>query len=179
MQSTQTTARDYLEYEEHAETKHEYWEGEIRAMSGASWEHARLTFRIAERLSHHLRECTPVTSDLRVRISATRYVYPDVVVVCGKPDLTEERPPSLMNPTILVEVASESTTAVDKTDKLQAYLQIPSIKEYWIAEQDRPLVLQYVKQGDTWTLRIHGEGSVIHGPMGLELPLDEIYPGAA
>jgi|SRR5690606_2530278 Uma2 family endonuclease len=106
MQRPQVTLDDYLLMEEHSETKHEYWDGYVVDMAGAPWGHVRLTARLVTLLNIQLKGCRAVSSDLRVRIG-TRYAYPDVVVVCGEPRLTDELPESLLNPTLLVEVTSD------------------------------------------------------------------------
>lgn len=134
MQSREITLTDYLQMEEHAETKHEYWDGHVVDMAGATWAHNVVASNFERHLSRQLpARCRTVHSVQRVRIG-TRYAYPDVVVVCGEPRLTNERPESLLNPTLLVEVLSESTSRIDTGDKLDAYRHIDTLQEYRIVE---------------------------------------------
>lgn len=175
MQSREFSLTDYLRMEEMAETKHEYWDGQIVDMAGATWEHGVVVSNLSRELGNRLHDrCRVVTSDQRVRLSQRRYVYPDVVVVCGKPELTDERPPSLLNPTLLVEVLSESTSRIDTGDKLDAYRNIVSLQEYWIVDDEGRRTLQYMKGAD-WNLHIYGFDSILRSKrLGIELPLRDV-----
>ncbi|HET6566396.1 MAG TPA: Uma2 family endonuclease [Rhodothermales bacterium] len=181
---THFTVAEYLAMEAVSETKNEYWDGiivpvhqEVVGMAGASLKHARLVNRLAAMFSARLSGCEALSSDLRVSIGSGKYVYPDVVVFCGDPDMTDENPPALRNPSLLVEVASPSTESEDTGRKLEAYLQIPSLLEYWVARQDTPSITRYLRRGDEWRLRIDGGDDAIlrSEHLQLELPLADIY----
>ncbi|PSQ73151.1 MAG: hypothetical protein BRD34_02820, partial [Bacteroidetes bacterium QH_6_64_77] len=105
------------------------------------------------------------------------YVYPDVAVVCGPPEYTDESPPSLVNPELLVEVTSASTADRDHQDKLDAYLQLDSLQEYWIASPSRILITQYVRQDDEWVVRsVRNREAVLRcEALDIELDMDDIY----
>ena len=117
------------------------------------------------------------TSDQRVKISETRYVYPDVVVLCGEPEYTDESLPSLVNPELLVEVTSDSTSDRDHQEKLEAYLNLDPLREYWIASPSRALITQYVRRGDEWVVRsvADRDARLRCDALDVELPLDAIY----
>ncbi len=173
------TREEYLALEEEAvDVKHEFDGSEVYAMAGASLEHNQLASNVNVSLSRRVgeRSCRVMQSDLRVRVGH-RYVYPDVVALCGAPEVTEENPPSLLNPELVVEVASPSTSEKDRTWKLESYLQIESLQEYWIVEVDAPRLQQYVRTGETWTLRtLSGlEASLQSEAFALEVGLDELY----
>ncbi len=172
------TLDDYLATEEGSEVRREYWDGEITAMSGVSWRHAVLVGRLVMKIGNGVEgRCNVVPNDLRVQVSADRYVYPDVVVVCGEPELTDERPPSLLNPSVLVEVLSESTANRDRGDKLEAYMGVPCLREYWILEQDTPRAILYSRTAEGWgVLVVGGEDAVLtSSALGIDLPLRALY----
>lgn len=159
-------------------TRYEYHAGEIFAVDEASQEHARMVRNVATALRNRLgsEHCRTATSDLRVKIGQD-YTYPDVVMVCGRADLTDERPPSLCNPQLIVEVLSESTAERDKDWKMRAYLQIPTLKEYWILEHQKRLVLQYHRLSGEWGQRtLSGETEkVVSDHLNLSIPIEEFY----
>lgn len=184
---THFTVAEYLAMEAVSETKNEYWDGiivpvhqEVVGMAGASLRHAELVGELLAEFRIRLRgRCRAVASDLRVSTGGGKYLYPDVVVYCGEPELTEENPPALLNPSLLVEVTSPSTESEDTGRKLEAYLQIPSLQEYWVARQDTASITQYVRDGAEWRLRIEGgQDAVIQSEhLGITLALADIYPG--
>ena len=153
---TYLTPEEYLAFERKATTKHEYVNGHIVAMSGASREHNLITGDIFGGLYIQLmeRECEAYASEMRVKIPETAsYTYPDVVVVCDEPRFEDDVFDTLLNPTVIVEVLSPSTEAYDRGEKFEHYRQIPSLKEYVIVSQDRVRVEHYLRQGGTqWLL---------------------------
>ena len=169
---------EYLAFEAQAQTKHEFWNGYVLAMAGASVPHNRVTSNLvtAFNLRFQDRDCHAIAADLRVEVG-TRYVYPDVVVECGAPDLTETDPPSLRNPALLVEVTSPSTADRDRGEKLHAYAQLASLHEYWIVDTDRAAVTQYLRRGEEWVMQaiLGVEATVRSTHFELDIPLGEIY----
>ena len=148
-----TSVADYLAFEAQAPTKHEYWHGRIIAMAGASEAHNLITSNLVREMGNRLvpKGCRVVSSDLRVS-TGMRYTYPDVIVYCQTPVFTGDQPDTLTNPSLLIEVISSSTADRDRSDKLAAYLEIESLHEYWIIEQNRALVYQYVRGEGAWTI---------------------------
>jgi Uma2 family endonuclease len=132
-----------------------YADGEVVALAGADPDHNQIKQNISSALHAQLlpRGCRVTTSDQRVHLGE-RYVYPDVVVACD-PRYGEDRPPSLLNPDLLVEVTSPTTAGRDEGAKLGAYREIESLREYWIAAPDAVRLLQYVRHAEGWLLRIH------------------------
>ncbi|MEF8940475.1 MAG: Uma2 family endonuclease [Salinivenus sp.] len=161
------------------EGRYEYLDGRVWLLAGASPDHNLVKDNIQGELYSVLRPrgCRSFTSDQRVKISETRYVYPDVVVLCGEPEYTDESPPSLVNPELLVEVTSDSTSDRDHQEKLEAYLNLDSLREYWIASPSRALVTQYVRRGDEWVVRsvADRDARLRCDALDVELPLDAIY----
>jgi len=111
------TAQEYLEIERKAESRSEFYRGEVFAISGASWEHTLIKDNLAGEARDQLKNgpCRVVTSDLRVTIPATGlYTYPDAVIVCGQPQFEDEAFDTLLNPQVVIEVLSESTERYDR-----------------------------------------------------------------
>ena len=113
---------EYLELERASETKHEYFNGEIFAMAGASLQHVRIVNNLGRLLGSQLldRPCDVLTSEMRVKVSETGlYTYPDVAVVCGEVELEDNQADTLVNPMVIVEVLSSSTEAYDRGYKFE------------------------------------------------------------
>src|ERR1044072_9754283 len=125
------TPEEYLEMERKADCKNEYFNGEIFAMGGASPRHVLIVTNVVSELRTQLknRPCTVYSTDLRVRVSATGlYTYPDVIVVCGEPRFADDHRDTLLNPTLIVEVLSNSTKDYDRGDKFEQYRALESFR---------------------------------------------------
>src|SRR2546423_9948471 len=153
---TYVSPDEYLRLERQAEYKSEYLNGEIFAMSGASREHNLLTVNIARELSQQLRgrPCESYASDMRVKVRANGlYTYPDVTVVCGEPQFEDKEVDTLLNPTLLVEVLSQSTERYDRIAKTSYYRTIDSLQEHLLVAQHEVRVEQYLRQPNgEWSL---------------------------
>lgn len=150
------TPQQYLALERAAETKSEFFNGEIFAMAGASREHNLIATNVVRELSAQLkgRPCETYPGDMRVKVSETGlYTYPDVVVVCGEPRFEDEHGDTLLNPTLVVEVLSPSTEAYDRGEKSSHYRRLASLAEYVLIAQDRCHVERYARRPDgLWLL---------------------------
>lgn len=174
------TVEEYLEADaELDQGRYECLDGRVWLLAGATPEHNLVKDNIQGEFYSALRPrgCRSFSSDQRVKVSETKYVYPDVVVLCGEPEYTDESPPSLVNPELIVEVTSESTSDRDHQAKLEAYLNLDSLQEYWIASPSRPIITQYVRRGDEWIVRSQkGRGAALRcEALDLELSLEAIY----
>lgn len=178
---TLLTPEQYLEIERRAETRSEYWQGEMFAMSGASRAHNLLALRLASTLDQQLRgkPCEVYSSDMRVHIPATGlYTYPDVVGVCGEPQLADEHFDILLNPVFLAEMLSPSTEAYDRGRKFEHYRTVESLQEYLLVAQDRMQADLYTRQPDgSWLLRgaSRPEDRLELKSLGCQLSLGELY----
>ena len=177
---TYLTPEEYLAFERKATTKHEYLNGQIVAMSGASFAHNFLTMNTANQLYNQLigGECQVATSDMRVKVTQIdSYFYPDVVVVCGEPRAEDDTFDTLLNPTVVVEVLSPSTEVYDKGEKFEHYQQIASLKEYVLISQDKIRVEHYRRQETEWLqTEFQGLEDVLYLlSIGCELRLQDIY----
>jgi Uma2 family endonuclease len=174
------TPEQYLELERQADTKSEYFAGEIFAMAGASPEHSLITVNVTIALGPQLRDtpCTMYNNDMKVRVTEDLYVYPDVTVVCGEAQFAGEEREVLLNPTLIVEVLSPSTEAWDRGGKFEQYRQRESLHEYVLVAQDRPHVERFARQADgQWLLtEVNGSVAILALPsIGCELALSEVY----
>lgn len=174
----------YLEQERRSDIKHEYVDGQVVAMSGASPEHITLTTNLIGLLFAALRgqPCQVKSSDLRVRVAATgNYVYPDVTVVCGEPDYMPDEPiATLLNPTLIIEVLSPSTEAYDRGKKFQNYETISTLQDYVLVSQSEPLMECFSRaEGATWIrTKAAGDGAALVLPsLALTLHLNDVYEG--
>jgi len=179
-EKTRYTPQQYLALERKAAYKSEYHEGYIYAMSWASREHNLIAGNFYATLHAQLRDrpCEAYMGDMRVRVSATGlYTYPDVVVVCGQPQFEDSELDSLLNPTLIVEVLSDSTEAYDRGVKFKHYRRLESLREYVLVSQDKVLVERFARQGDEWLLAEFSrlEDVLRLASIGCEAPLREIY----
>ena len=175
------TPEEYLALERQAQYKSAYYAGEIFAMAGASRWHNLIVTNVVRELSLQLkgRPCTTYPSDMRVKISATGlYVYPDVTVVCGEAQFEDTQQDTLLNPTLIVEVLSDSTEAYDRGGKFAHYRKLASLMAYVLITQTKPHIEHYVRQPDNrWLL---AEADSVHDTIRLpaidcHLALAEVY----
>lgn len=178
---TLLTPQQYLDIERQAEFRSEYYRGEMFAMAGAGLAHNILVANVVAGLHSQLRSrpCRVLPSDMRVLVAATGlYTYPDVTVVCGDPQFTDQRFDTLTNPNLIVEVLSPSTEAYDRGRKFEQYGAIASLQEYLLLASDRMHADLYTRQaGGGWLL------TSANGPVGTldldrancRLSLEELY----
>ncbi|HYP97275.1 MAG TPA: Uma2 family endonuclease [Polyangiaceae bacterium] len=179
------TYADYVALEESSPTKHEYLNGEIYAMAGGTEDHSALAVQVLRALANAVGDqpCRVHSSDLRLYVEATGMAtFPDGSVVCGK---LEQHPPSpratALNPTLLLEVTSDSSEEYDTTGKLESYQTIPSLRDYLIvSHRERRLTLHSRAANGTWVTRVAiGGGKLALSSLATELSVDEIYRGSS
>lgn len=166
--------KDYLLGEHDGDYKHEYVDGMAYAMAGASVNHNQISANVMMNLMLPLKgkPCRPFSSDLMLKTSDTSYRYPDVMVVCDDQFIDDY---STDSPTLLVEVLSSGTRKVDKRDKLEEYLRLPSLMEYVLIEQDI-VEVEVFRRSAGWRPVYYYVGDVIlFESIGVELGVDEIY----
>lgn len=151
------TEEEYLAMERDSDTKHEYYQGEVFAMAGASPNHDQIAGNTFAGLHSQMRkrDCRVYSSDIRLRVKTTGlYTYPDIKVVCGEPEFTNDKPQTLLNPTLIIEVLSPSTEQYDRGKKFQHYRRLASLQEYVLISQDNPRIERFLRQVDgTWVLK--------------------------
>ena len=174
--ATQTdliTEDEYLEGEQLSDVKHELIDGYAYAMAGTSKNHERIAGNAYRKIGNHLEasSCEPFGSDMKVKV-ASNFFYPDVTVVCDDPTDNDYYTES---PVIIVEVLSKSTRRTDQTVKRQNYLQIPSLQEYLLIEQDI-VDIEVLHRNDDWRGSHYYMGDEFTlNSIGLTLLVEDIY----
>jgi len=133
------TIQEYLEMEETALEKHEYYKGEIFAMSGPKVPHNEIAGNLYYALRKKLqgKKCKPYNSDQRIHIEAnTLFTYPDISIICGEIMTLNNDNWNVLNPTVIIEVLSPSTKNYDRGEKFKLYRDIPTLKEYILADSE-------------------------------------------
>lgn len=168
-----TSVEDYLQWELTSEVKHELIDGYLYAMAGASANHERIAVNMLSAFNNHLKNspCEPFGSDMKLRVKAN-FFYPDIMVVCNFDD---SAPFFTDTPLIIVEVLSKSTRKTDETIKLMSYINIPSLKEYVLIEQDF-VDIQVIRRSEGWLQKHYFLGDeVTFEAIGLTLSVADIY----
>ena len=174
------TVEDYLSGEALSEVKHEYVDGRVFAMEGASRNHVTAAVNILAAIHRRLEDspCVPYMSDMKVRLLAFGkdiFYYPDVVVGCDPRDTDEH---FLRFPKLIIEVLSKSTQRLDSVEKFQNYATIPTLEEYVLVAQDRVDVRVYRKR-TAWAAQYYMDinMAVELESVDLMIPLSQIYRG--
>lgn len=157
LQPQETTSFEaYLASERRATFRSELVDGQVVAMAGASLRHNEIVSNVVASLRRQLRRrgCGVYASDLRVLVSATELAtYPDVVVVCGEPEIYDEQGDTLLNPRMIVEVLSSGTESFDRGEKFAQYRMLVSLTDYVLISQGRTLIEHFARQADgRWLL---------------------------
>lgn len=174
------TAQAYLIAERLAETKHEYFNGDVYAMAGASRSHTLISMNASAVLHAQLRQktCAVYQSDMRVKVSAGGlYTYPDVVVTCGIEQFEDDHSDTLLNPVVIIEVLSPSTESYDRGQKFKFYRGLPSLVEYLLISQDMARIEHFTRQADGWLFKdVEGlESELWLESIGCSLKLVDVY----
>ena len=174
-------AEEFLLWESEQPYKYELIDNQVIAMTGASRPHENIVALLVHLLILSLsdKDCEVYPGGMKVQVDAhATYTYPDVVVICGEPRFRAgEKPELLENPTLLFEVLSPSTEKFDRNQKLEQYLQIPSLKGYFLVAQDTPLIEAHTRSGDDWQSHECAglETSLVITEPDCEIPLSEVY----
>ncbi len=185
------TVDEYLQLERAADERHEYIDGEIVQMAGESDAHGITSANLSGEFYVQLKgkNCQQRIKDAKIktggfarRIGESKkgmFLYPDLVVICGKVEHHDEYRDIILNPTVVVEVLSESTEVFDRNDKFQRYRMFnPTLTDYVLVSQDKPMVEHFIRQTDeSWKLFIYfGLDKIFKiDSIDCELKLTEIY----
>ena len=176
----QMTVEEYFAFDEASEYKNEYIDGEVHPMTGGTAYHAEIMLKVGFALGLRLRggDFHFYSSAMRIRVSPARYLYPDLSVVCGEPEL-DEQAINLFNPTLVAEVTSPSSLDYDRGDKLRYYQSIESLQVVLVIDQFQALVEAHSRGASGWhSQEFSGMDAVVPLlALGCDLPLAEIYEG--
>ena len=173
--------QEYIDFERASTSKHEYYDGHIYAMTGASRIHNLIAGNTLATLHGQLRKkpCQIFPSDMRVKVTRTGLnTYPDIVIMCGEPQFTDDALDTLINPLVLIEILSPSTERYDRGMKSQNYRTIETLQEYILIAQDHYHVECYSRQNnDQWLLQdaIGIGSSIIIRSVECTLALEDVY----
>ena len=172
-------AQAYLAWEAEQSTKHEYHDGEVFAMAGATDAHVTVAGNVYMALRNHLRgsPCSVFISDMKLRVEEDNaFFYPDVFVTCADSDRGQSH--SKNAPVLVVEVLSPATSAYDRGAKFAAYRKLPTLREYALIDPERLSLDLFRRDGDSkrWVLHpIEAGGHVEWASVGLQVPLEALY----
>lgn len=175
-----SSVEDYMVSERHSATKNEYMNGRVLARSGSNRWHnlivSNAAIAIGSRMHGH--KCEIYVGNMRVKLPNSCICYPDVVVVNGEPKFTDGNADILENPTIVVEIFSNTTNSSDKTQKLENFLAMDSIKECLLVKEDEMRIEHYAKQNaKQWIYKIYNEREdvVALDSVNCKLSIAEVY----
>ena len=178
---THYTREEYLAFEEKAEYKSEYYDGEVFAMAGGSRNHSVICFNFIRRVGEILdnKDCVGFDSNMKLDISkANTYVYPDLMVICGDVQFVENRADIVANPMLIVEVLSPNTESFDRGKKFDYYRSLASLQEYVLVSQTEPLIEMFYKQNEKiwqYTVVRGVDEKVVLQTLQAEIALQDIY----
>jgi Uma2 family endonuclease len=150
VQITKLTEAEYLARERANNFRSEFYQGEMFAVAGATWNHNRIKSNFEGELYGKLKggKCKAVSSDQRIKVDALGlYTYPDIAIVCGKAEFAKSDHDALINPLVIIEVLSPSNESYDRYEKFKHYKKLDSLREYILLAQGRVGIERYVRNG--------------------------------
>ena len=176
------TLEEYIEFDKNSEERWEYFDGVVVSMSGGTLAHNQISANLLSgmRTDALAKGCQVLPADMRIKVpKAPPYRYADIVVVCGPPLIEKVQGLDvLVNPSLIIEILSESTEAYNRGQKFVSYKSIDSFREYLLVAQDRPYITHYIRQADGSWLRTDIEGldnEIELVTISCKMPLREIY----
>jgi Uma2 family endonuclease len=173
------TVEQYLALERVSEVRHDYIDGVVYALAGGTGAHSRLAANVIAGLHAALRDgpCGVYSSDMKVRVGATRFVYPDASVGCAGVERNEHGDEWLTAPRLVAEAPTKSTAGFDRGGKADLYCGVAALRDYLLVEATRRLVEVRSRGEDgAWTIRMYGPGEWVDLPgLGVRLAVDELY----
>jgi len=173
------TTEDYLEIERISPIKHEYLQGQLIAMAGASKAHVLIVGNLSALFVNHLRGtgCLSYAADMKVRLPKLNiFYYSDLTVTCDQRDRASNED-FILHPKLVVEVLSDSTEAFDRGDKFADYKTIPELEEYVLIHQKQILVERFQRKSENlWVPQIYREGDIIElDSIGFACAIADLY----
>jgi Uma2 family endonuclease len=176
------SAAAYLEWEREQLDKHEFHHGQVRERPVCSPRHCFLSAAICIELHRAADEhgCVALSSDMRIGTpNREHYVYPDCVVVCGRPQTETGTNDVLVNPAVVIEVLARNTEGYDRGLKWAAYRRLPSLTDYLLVSHTRRRIEHYQRETDNcWRYLVYQAGDVIALTVGARLAVDAVYERA-
>ncbi len=173
-QAKEIISRDaYLKIDEASDSRYEYFNGNVFAMTGGTFNHAAIAGNVYALLKAQAvsQSCYPMNSDMRVQTPSGLNTYPDISVYCGKPDLSDEQK-TLLNPVVIVEVLSPSTRSYDRGDKFMLYRSIDTLMDYVLVDSERVFIEHFRRtESNEWLLHEYRDLSDVLPLISLDVSL--------
>ena len=175
------TVEEYLKMEKTADVKHEFYKGQIFAMSGAGPKHNMISINLIGALLKELdgKPCRPYGSDMRIHIPEnTLYTYPDISIICGDIIPGDDDEDSATQPIVIIEILSKSTKSYDRGDKFKLYREIPALKDYLLIDSEKAGIEAFSLNDELlWELREYKnlEGTLNIKSIAANIDLKDIY----
>lgn len=179
------TLKEYLLLEEEHQQRFEFHDGEIFGMAGGDPKHSAIATNLLIAIGDSSKSkddelrCRSFNSDLKIYIEAfNKILYPDMSVFCGERKRSERVSSAYINPVLVVEVLSESTAAYDRGDKFRYYMQLPSLQEYVLIEQDQQIVQTFYKiDKNRWAMELYDKPNAVISfhSIQAEIALEAVY----
>lgn len=175
------SVEEFLAMEEKSDIKHEYYKGEIFAFAGASINHNQIISNLSALFHNAFKnsKCRGFSNDLRVRVQEKDFfTYPDILVICGKPEFFNNRTDTVTNPVLIIEALSDSTKNYDRGEKFEFYRSIPSLKDYILVDQYKIHLEHFSKTSkNKWALTEYFEKSdaLTIPDINVNILLEDIY----
>ena len=177
------SVEEYFIFDAECEIKHEYIDGEIYAMTGGNGKHSRITANTIAAIVRQLdnSSCFVFSSDMRIRVSKSRFVYPDLSAVCGEANYQDGSELTLLNPILVVEVTSPTSIDYDRVAKRDYYREVASIQTYLVIDQHRIYAELYTRANAGWLLQVFTDTSdeIPLTMLNCKLPLAQVNRGIA
>lgn len=171
------SVEDYLELEKQSDVRHEYVDGHMYALAGGTLDHSTICINLGREISLGLRgsACRVYTSDAKVSLSESRYVYPDLTVSCDERDSGTNN--TLYYPRVVIEVLSPGTEGYDRGKKFQYYRNCPTIQEYVLVDAQMKIVELFRRASPKlWTFHtFYAEDKIVLASVQLEIPVENLY----
>src|SRR6266700_4200088 len=172
------SVEEYFQFDEDSyEARYEYIDGHLRMLAGGTPNHAKISINISTVLNTALSEgsCSVYSSDIRVRLSESRYVYPDVTVACDEQQQGDGN--MLLYPRLAVEVLSPSTEAYDRGEKFTYYRECSTIQEYVLVNTQRPFIEVFRREANNfWMYHAFESGEEVElASLNVRFPVMEVY----
>ena len=171
---------DFLRWEAQQSTRHEFFRGDIFAMTGGSARHNRVVLNLAAQLSAHLdgTSCQVFAESMKVRLADEAVLYPDVMVTCGKALAGDEQ--TVTDPTLIIEVLSPSTMGYDKRNKFTLYRSLSTLREYALIDPASREIEVFTLTADGWLLSDQTRAAKLSlSSIMCRLPMAVVFKGVA
>jgi len=175
------SVEDYLILNRNSkDTRYEYLDGEIRMLAGGSPDHSIIIANLTSAIKGSLKgsQCRVYNSDLQLRLSEKRYVFPDVTISCDERDRNQKE--MIRHPRVVVEVLSPTTEATDRGKKAAYYRACPTIQEYMMVDSEEVFVVVHRREEERWTINTFEPGDTITlESLGVRFPIEDAYEGTS